>query len=99
MFLGHLGRDALAAAAVGITYYHMVLFFTYGMCTALDTYASQAYGQNDEGASFMACVVAHTTAVVASQLLKCGGFCRRNYVLDVGGICCTHNFVVPNGSH
>lgn len=50
MFLGHLGRDALAAAAVGITYYQMVLFFVFGMCTALDTYASQAYGQNDEGA-------------------------------------------------
>src|SRR5690606_6633340 len=26
------------------------LFFVFGMCTALDTYASQAYGQNDEGA-------------------------------------------------
>lgn len=106
MFLGHLGRDALAAAAVGITYYQMVLFFVFGMCTALDTYASQAYGQNDEGVRMAVCCICLCSAAdcglvwfiaAAMRLLRPSDGCRSNRVLDGGGVRGDDDSDVPDG--
>lgn len=41
MLVGGLGEDALAAAAVGITYYNLMFYFLLGVASALDTLASQ----------------------------------------------------------
>ena len=49
MFLGHLGARSLAAAAIGDTFFSMIRLFLFGMSSALDTFASQAYGQRDDG--------------------------------------------------
>ena len=41
MLVGRLGEDALAAAAVGITYFNLMFYFLLGVSSALDTLASQ----------------------------------------------------------
>jgi MATE family multidrug resistance protein len=41
IMLGHLGREALAAASLGTLIFNMLWFFALGMTTALDTLASQ----------------------------------------------------------
>ena len=46
-FLGHIGPDELAAAALGNAYFNMIWYFMLGVSTALDTFASQAYGAGD----------------------------------------------------
>jgi MATE family multidrug resistance protein len=47
IFLGRLGPQSLAAAALGNSYFNMVWYFVQGVSTALDTLASQAYGNGD----------------------------------------------------
>ena len=47
IFLGRLGPQSLAAAALGNSYFNMVWYFVQGVSTALDTLASQAYGHGD----------------------------------------------------
>ena len=47
IFLGRLGPQSLAAAALGNSYFNMVWYFIQGVSTALDTLASQAYGNGD----------------------------------------------------
>jgi MATE family multidrug resistance protein len=47
IFLGRLGPEQLAAAALGNSYFNMVWYFIQGVSTALDTLASQAYGNGD----------------------------------------------------
>jgi multidrug resistance protein, MATE family len=49
IMVGHLGREALAAAAIGNTWYNLLFYFQLGFTTALDTKASQAFGSGDVG--------------------------------------------------
>lgn len=44
IFVGHIDKDALAAAAVGNAFYNLVMYPTMGVLTALDTLTSNAYG-------------------------------------------------------
>lgn len=44
--VGHLGRESLAAAAVGNTIFSLMLYFLLGFLTGLDTLAAQAYGMH-----------------------------------------------------
>eukprot|EP00499_Haloplacidia_sp_CaronLabIsolate_P013007 CAMPEP_0196795034 /NCGR_PEP_ID=MMETSP1104-20130614/35352_1 /TAXON_ID=33652 /ORGANISM="Cafeteria sp., Strain Caron Lab Isolate" /LENGTH=63 /DNA_ID=CAMNT_0042165423 /DNA_START=1 /DNA_END=188 /DNA_ORIENTATION=+ len=37
VYVGHLGNDELAAAAIGNTWFNMQWFFCVGVATALDT--------------------------------------------------------------
>lgn len=46
-FVGQLGYQALAAAAVATTYFNFMAAFMAGMSSAFDTLASQAYGAGD----------------------------------------------------
>ena len=46
--VGTLGEEALAAAAIGITYFNLMFYFLLGVASALDTLASQAYGADDK---------------------------------------------------
>ncbi|KAK9834476.1 hypothetical protein WJX74_002488 [Apatococcus lobatus] len=46
-FVGTLGYQALAAAAVATTYFNFMAAFMAGMSSAFDTLASQAYGAGD----------------------------------------------------
>ena len=45
--VGSLGVEALAAAAIGNTWYSLMFYFQFGFTTALDTKASQAFGGRD----------------------------------------------------
>lgn len=45
--LGHLGREPLAAAALGNTVFSMLYIPLNGLLTAYDTFGSQAYGMQD----------------------------------------------------
>lgn len=45
VFVGHLSKEALAAAAVSNLLYNLPFFFVVGYCTALDTLGAQAYGR------------------------------------------------------
>jgi MATE family multidrug resistance protein len=47
IFLGHLGTEELAGAAIGNTYFSMLWFFLFGCSTAIDTLVSQAFGTGD----------------------------------------------------
>jgi MATE family multidrug resistance protein len=47
IMLGHLGREALAAAALGNTVFSMLYVPLNGLLTAYDTFGSQAYGMQD----------------------------------------------------
>eukprot|EP00735_Rhodelphis_limneticus_P001088 TRINITY_DN11646_c0_g1::TRINITY_DN11646_c0_g1_i1::g.17550::m.17550 TRINITY_DN11646_c0_g1::TRINITY_DN11646_c0_g1_i1::g.17550 ORF type:complete len:583 (-),score=49.43,sp/A1L1P9/S47A1_DANRE/31.20/5e-56,MatE/PF01554.13/2.8e-31,MatE/PF01554.13/7.1e-28,MatE/PF01554.13/9.1e+02,Polysacc_synt_C/PF14667.1/8.4e+03,Polysacc_synt_C/PF14667.1/56,Polysacc_synt_C/PF14667.1/8.4e-06,Polysacc_synt_C/PF14667.1/1e+03,Polysacc_synt_C/PF14667.1/0.054,DUF4131/PF13567.1/2.3e+03,DUF4131/PF13567.1/4.7e+02,DUF4131/PF13567 len=44
IFLGHLGKDELAAAAVGTTWWNGLFYFIIGFASGVDTLCSQAYG-------------------------------------------------------
>ena len=46
-FVGQLGYEALAAAAVATTFFNFMAAFMAGMSSAFDTLASQAYGAGD----------------------------------------------------
>lgn len=48
MLVGKLGEDALAAGAIGITYFNLMFYFLIGVSSALDTLGSQAYGADDK---------------------------------------------------
>lgn len=49
IFLGHLGTEQMAAAALGNMYSAFLTFFLFGTATALDTLGSQAYGAAKKG--------------------------------------------------
>ena len=48
MLVGKLGEDALAAGAIGITYFNLMFYFLIGVSSALDTLGAQAYGADDK---------------------------------------------------
>ena len=66
IMVGHLGRDALAAAAIGNTWYSLLFYFQMGFTTALDTKASQAHGVRDT-----ALVVTWTAAALLAAAALC----------------------------
>eukprot|EP00884_Botryococcus_braunii_P007260 jgi/Botrbrau1/16535/Bobra.0327s0004.1 len=56
MMAGSLGKEALAAAAIGTTWFNLMWYFLLGISTALDTLASQAYGAGDRPGCLAWCV-------------------------------------------
>lgn len=65
LFVGHLGTNSLAAAALGNTYSNIMWFFLLGASTALDTIGAQAFGGGQHGALVL---VAFTSSVVLSVM-------------------------------
>ena len=61
MLVGKLGEDALAAGAIGITYFNLMFYFLIGVSSALDTLGAQAYGADDKAGviSWSAITIAH----------------------------------------
>ena len=60
MLVGKLGEDALAAGAIGITYFNLMFYFLIGVSSALDTLGAQAYGADDKaGVISWSAVAAH----------------------------------------
>ncbi|KAJ9505928.1 hypothetical protein QJQ45_017041 [Haematococcus lacustris] len=49
VFVGHLGTNEMAAAALGCTIANFLSFFLFGTATALDTLGSQAHGMAKAG--------------------------------------------------
>jgi Na+-driven multidrug efflux pump len=47
VFVGSLGKEELAAAALSSTYFNLFFLFLFGFCTALDTLSSQSFGAGD----------------------------------------------------
>lgn len=68
MLVGRLGEDALAAAAVGITYFNLMFYILLGVSSALDTLASQAYGADDKAG-----VLSWSTAAASVMVVISGG--------------------------
>ena len=71
IMVGHLGREALAAASVGNTWYNLLFYFQIGFGTALDTLASQAFGAGDNTAlcsATMTSLVAGTGAALPMMI-------------------------------
>ena len=62
MLVGKLGEDALAAGAIGITYFNLMFYFLIGVSSALDTLGSQAYGADDKA------------GVISWCAARCGGY-------------------------
>ncbi|MCC6920524.1 MAG: MATE family efflux transporter [Alphaproteobacteria bacterium] len=49
LFLGHLGPDALAAGALGLSLYYMPMMFGFGLSSALSPQLAQAVGADPHG--------------------------------------------------
>lgn len=47
VMVGHIGKDQLAAAAIGNTVFNLVAFPLVGMMTALNTLGSNSFGAKD----------------------------------------------------
>lgn len=69
MLVGRLGEDALAAAAVGITYFNLMFYFLLGVSSALDTLASQSYGADDKAGVLSWSIAAVSVMVVISGVI------------------------------
>ena len=61
MLVGKLGEDALAAGAIGITYFNLMFYFLIGVSSALDTLGAQAYGADDKAGVISWQAIAGTT--------------------------------------
>jgi MATE family multidrug resistance protein len=71
MLVGRLGEDALAAGAIGITYFNLMFYFLIGVSSALDTLGSQAYGADDKAGVISWCAASARpwTCVANARLL------------------------------
>eukprot|EP00002_Diphylleia_rotans_P033815 TRINITY_DN7226_c0_g1_i1.p1 TRINITY_DN7226_c0_g1~~TRINITY_DN7226_c0_g1_i1.p1 ORF type:complete len:608 (-),score=124.62 TRINITY_DN7226_c0_g1_i1:239-2062(-) len=70
MMVGQLGKDELAAAALGNAWFNLVWYFVVGVATLLDTLGSQAHGLGRKEL-----VAYHTRRAMAAILLLCIPLC------------------------
>mmetsp|Transcript_5009 Transcript_5009/g.13610 ORF Transcript_5009/g.13610 Transcript_5009/m.13610 type:complete len:380 (+) Transcript_5009:116-1255(+) len=69
IFLGHLGTEQMAAAALGNMYSAILQYFLFGTATALDTLGATAYGAQRKGLPGTSLVTwCHTSFVVLTVL-------------------------------
>eukprot|EP00892_Ulva_mutabilis_P001187 jgi/Ulvmu1/11069/UM007_0251.1 len=77
IIVGHLGRDALAAASIGNTWYNLMFYFQLGFSSAFDTQASQAFGAGDMHAVHACLLTALVLGVVAGLPMVAGLLATR----------------------
>ena len=79
MFVGHLGVDELAAAALGNVWYNLHFLFIMGLGSAQNTLASQAFGRGDKH-GVKVWTVRTTVLLLAAALPLAGTLCLGGLV-------------------
>ncbi|KAJ1492604.1 mate-domain-containing protein [Baffinella frigidus] len=81
---GHLGKEQLAAASLGIAFFNFILYPLNGVAMAFDTYFSQAYGSNNHGTFGMWLVVGSAVLAILAVPVFCILFFCHDIMLALG---------------